>query len=136
VYGPSCCGIVSVMDMTLDPLNSGSIKRIRQACANCRYARIVLPPDLRFQLMLYHPSKFRRKKTKCSGERPVCFHCRRNRLTCIYEPYSTTISDPPAPPLAPTASIPTDQSNVSYVHDCLRCDFDANFIIGKASSPA
>ncbi|KAJ6023531.1 uncharacterized protein N7446_013896 [Penicillium canescens] len=80
------------MDMTLDPLNSGSIKRIRQACANCR-----------------------RKKTKCSGERPVCFHCRRNRLTCIYEPYSTTISDPPAPHLAPTASIPTDQSNAELL---------------------
>ncbi|CAG8284606.1 unnamed protein product [Penicillium nalgiovense] len=70
------------MDMTLDPLHAGSIKRIRQACANCR-----------------------RKKTKCTGERPICLHCRRNRLACIYEPYATTIGDSnPMPPVSPTGN--------------------------------
>ncbi|KAJ5141212.1 hypothetical protein N7526_002207 [Penicillium atrosanguineum] len=77
------------MEMTLDPLHAGSIKRIRQACANCST-----------------PNR-RRKKTKCSGERPICFHCRRNRLACIYEPYAATIGDPnPMPPMAPTGDNP------------------------------
>ncbi|KAJ6104846.1 hypothetical protein N7523_011166 [Penicillium sp. IBT 18751x] len=72
----------SVMDMTLDSVHTGSIRRIRQACANCR-----------------------RKKTKCSGERPICSLCRRNRLACIYEPYAATIGDPnPMPPLPPTGN--------------------------------
>ncbi|KAF4461510.1 hypothetical protein FALBO_11696 [Fusarium albosuccineum] len=54
---------------TLDtrPPNAGVIKRIRQACANCR-----------------------RRKVKCSGERPVCTHCRQSRRSCVYEPYSAT----------------------------------------------
>ncbi|KAJ5103938.1 Zn(II)2Cys6 transcription factor [Penicillium argentinense] len=55
----------STLIMSVDSFHA--IKRIRQACANCR-----------------------RKKTKCSGERPVCSHCRRNRLACIWEPYSNT----------------------------------------------
>ncbi|KAJ5786988.1 hypothetical protein N7457_001978 [Penicillium paradoxum] len=55
------------MDMATD---SQGIKRIRQACANCR-----------------------RKKTKCTGDRPICSHCRRNRLACIYEPYSVTVAE-------------------------------------------
>ncbi|KAL5046724.1 fungal-specific transcription factor domain-containing protein [Aspergillus fruticulosus] len=38
------------------------------------------------------------KQEKCSGERPVCFHCRRSRHRCVYEPYSTTISDIAVPP--------------------------------------
>lgn len=47
----------------------------------------------------------RRKKTKCSGERPICFHCRRNRLACIYEPYSATLGDAnPPPPLPPVTN--------------------------------
>lgn len=91
------------MDMTLDSLQPGNIKRIRQACANCRYARLgsttmsicTSPTDL------LSPN-CRRKKTKCSGERPICFHCRRNRLACVYEPYAATLGDPnPAPTLAP-----------------------------------
>ncbi|KAL3479636.1 fungal-specific transcription factor domain-containing protein [Aspergillus californicus] len=45
--------------------------RIRQACSTCR-----------------------RRKTKCSGERPICFHCRRNRHACVYEPYSVTALPP------------------------------------------
>ncbi|KAL3432908.1 fungal-specific transcription factor domain-containing protein [Aspergillus tetrazonus] len=63
-----------------DRLNAGITKRIRQACASCR-----------------------RRKTKCSGERPVCFHCRRSRKRCVYEPYSMTIGDSSAvpPPPAP-----------------------------------
>lgn len=36
---------------------------------------------------------FRRKKTKCSGERPACFYCRRSNRPCVYEPYSATIAD-------------------------------------------
>ncbi|KAL4807214.1 fungal-specific transcription factor domain-containing protein [Aspergillus unguis] len=59
----------------LSAASSGMSKRIRQACASCR-----------------------RRKTKCSGERPVCFHCRRSRQRCVYEPYSTTISDTSAVP--------------------------------------
>ncbi|KAL1966035.1 hypothetical protein VTN77DRAFT_4975 [Rasamsonia byssochlamydoides] len=46
------------------------IKRIRQACTNCR-----------------------QKKTKCSGERPTCSHCQRNNRPCHYEPYSATVGD-------------------------------------------
>ncbi|KAJ5456918.1 hypothetical protein N7530_012192 [Penicillium desertorum] len=69
------------MDMT-DPLHAGSIKRIRQACANCR-----------------------RKKTKCTGERPICLHCRRNRLACIYEPHATTIGySNHMPPVVPAGN--------------------------------
>ncbi|PWY65934.1 hypothetical protein BO83DRAFT_440241 [Aspergillus eucalypticola CBS 122712] len=65
----------------MDPLQRGNLKRIRQACANCR-----------------------RRKTKCSGERPICFHCRRNKHSCIYEPYSVTINDnPPNISTAPTS---------------------------------
>ncbi|KAJ6184820.1 hypothetical protein N7519_006121 [Penicillium mononematosum] len=76
------------MDMTLDSLHAGSIKRIRQACANCR-----------------------RKKTKCTGERPICLHCRRNRLACIYEPYATTIGDSNhMPPVVPTGNNPNANS--------------------------
>ncbi|RAH46667.1 Zn(II)2Cys6 transcription factor [Aspergillus brunneoviolaceus CBS 621.78] len=51
------------MDPLTDLLQRSLIKRIRQACSNCR-----------------------RRKTKCTGERPVCFQCRRNRHTCVYEP--------------------------------------------------
>ncbi|PYH40463.1 Zn(II)2Cys6 transcription factor [Aspergillus saccharolyticus JOP 1030-1] len=63
----------------MDPLQRGNLKRIRQACANCR-----------------------RRKTRCSGERPICFHCRRNKHSCIYEPYSVTVND--NPPNTSTAS--------------------------------
>ncbi|KAL4912929.1 fungal-specific transcription factor domain-containing protein [Aspergillus aurantiobrunneus] len=68
-----------MMDHDPDRLHAGISKRIRQACAS-----------------------YRRRKTKCSGERPVCFHCRRNRQRCVYEPYSMTIRDTSAvpPPLA------------------------------------
>ncbi|WAO85916.1 Zn(2)-C6 fungal-type domain-containing protein [Fusarium falciforme] len=52
------------------PTNAGVIKRIRQACANCR-----------------------RRKVKCSGERPVCTHCRQSRRSCVYEPYSVTAGE-------------------------------------------
>ncbi|RHZ58385.1 uncharacterized protein CDV56_104912 [Aspergillus thermomutatus] len=67
------------MNPLMDSLQKGNLKRIRQACANCR-----------------------RRKTKCSGERPVCFHCRRNKHTCVYEPYSVTVGD--NPPNAPVTS--------------------------------
>ncbi|KAF7162826.1 hypothetical protein CNMCM5623_007948 [Aspergillus felis] len=67
------------MNPRMDSLQKGNLKRIRQACANCR-----------------------RRKTKCSGERPICFHCRRNKHTCVYEPYSVTVGD--NPPNAPVTS--------------------------------
>ncbi|XHG09050.1 hypothetical protein AWENTII_012129 [Aspergillus wentii] len=65
------------MDFRVDSVQGGNIKRIRQACASCR-----------------------KKKTKCSGERPICFHCRRNKRSCVYEPYSATVGDQP-----PTSSL-------------------------------
>ncbi|RAK81319.1 Zn(II)2Cys6 transcription factor [Aspergillus fijiensis CBS 313.89] len=69
------------MRSLMAPFQTGNLKRIRQACANCR-----------------------RRKTKCSGERPICFHCRRNKHSCIYEPYSVTIGDnPPSSPPAQTS---------------------------------
>ncbi|RAH40590.1 Zn(II)2Cys6 transcription factor [Aspergillus brunneoviolaceus CBS 621.78] len=69
------------MESLMAPFQTGNLKRIRQACANCR-----------------------RRKTKCSGERPICFHCRRNKHSCIYEPYSVTIGDnPPSTPPAQTS---------------------------------
>ncbi|PKY09427.1 hypothetical protein P168DRAFT_278909 [Aspergillus campestris IBT 28561] len=65
--------------MNPDSFHHGITKRIRQACASCR-------------------------KTKCSGEKPVCFHCRRNRKRCVYEPYSATVTttdyNPPPPPMS------------------------------------
>ncbi|KAI2703446.1 transcriptional regulator family: Fungal Specific TF [Penicillium roqueforti] len=71
----------------MDMIDSGGIKRIRQACANCR-----------------------RKKTKCTGDRPICSHCRRNHLACIYEPYSATLAEnPPAP--NPVISLPPVENN-------------------------
>ncbi|KKK15186.1 hypothetical protein ARAM_002011 [Aspergillus rambellii] len=77
------------MDLHPDPLHAGVTKRIRQACASCR-----------------------RRKTKCSGERPLCSHCRRNRQRCVYEPYSMTIGDgPPAP--AP-ATYPPDNTELLH----------------------
>ncbi|KAJ0423054.1 hypothetical protein BJY00DRAFT_299973 [Aspergillus carlsbadensis] len=48
-------------------MESRNLKRIRQACASCR-----------------------RRKSRCSGERPVCLQCRRTRNSCVYEPYSVT----------------------------------------------
>ncbi|RAH64593.1 Zn(II)2Cys6 transcription factor, partial [Aspergillus aculeatinus CBS 121060] len=60
-------------------------KHIRQACSNCR-----------------------RRKTKCTGERPVCFQCRRNKHTCVYEPYSGSY-DNLHPPSA-TAGTPTSEN--------------------------
>ncbi|KXJ85716.1 fungal-specific transcription factor domain-domain-containing protein [Microdochium bolleyi] len=51
------------MDSTVAP--AGVIKRSRQACSGCR-----------------------KKKIKCSGERPVCMNCRQAQRGCIYEPYS------------------------------------------------
>ncbi|KAL3440365.1 hypothetical protein BJX65DRAFT_290640 [Aspergillus insuetus] len=47
-----------------------NLKRIRQACASCR-----------------------RRKSRCSGERPVCLQCRRTRNCCVYEPYSVTVAE-------------------------------------------
>ncbi|KAE8373930.1 hypothetical protein BDV26DRAFT_54402 [Aspergillus bertholletiae] len=70
-----------------DLVHGGKIKRIRQACSNCR-----------------------RRKTKCSGERPICFHCNRNKHTCVYEPYWATASD--NPPAAPVASTSTNNENL------------------------
>ncbi|KAH7064098.1 fungal-specific transcription factor domain-containing protein [Paraphoma chrysanthemicola] len=50
--------------------DSNSFKRVRQACANCR-----------------------RKKTRCSGERPVCSFCARLGQQCRYnDSYSGTAS--------------------------------------------
>ncbi|KAJ5749627.1 transcriptional regulator family: Fungal Specific TF, partial [Penicillium manginii] len=53
------------------------------------------------RLTLCNLKIFRRKKTKCSGERPICFHCRRNRVACLYEPYSATIVAEPNQPVQP-----------------------------------
>ncbi|KAI9146708.1 transcriptional regulatory protein [Paramyrothecium foliicola] len=47
--------------------SSGAIRRIRQACTNCRT-----------------------RKTKCSGDRPICANCQRNDRICYYEPYINT----------------------------------------------
>ncbi|KAM5376806.1 hypothetical protein ACJZ2D_005429 [Fusarium nematophilum] len=47
------------------PPASGAIRRIRQACIYCR-----------------------RRKIKCSGDRPTCVRCRNRNRICIYEPYS------------------------------------------------
>ncbi|KAL2004684.1 hypothetical protein VTN00DRAFT_3212 [Thermoascus crustaceus] len=52
------------------PAPAGIIRRTRQACTNCR-----------------------RKKTRCSGERPTCSHCRRKNRVCLYKPYPETGSD-------------------------------------------
>ncbi|KAH7159450.1 hypothetical protein B0J13DRAFT_108598 [Dactylonectria estremocensis] len=43
-------------------------KRIRQACQNCR-----------------------RKKTRCSGERPTCAFCARLQQACIYDDFSFSV---------------------------------------------
>lgn len=51
----------------LECQHAGVIKRIRQACSNCR-----------------------KRKTKCSGEKPQCVNCRRIKRSCCYEPYSAT----------------------------------------------
>ncbi|KAH8680352.1 fungal-specific transcription factor domain-containing protein [Ilyonectria robusta] len=66
---------------------TGVIKRIRQACANCR-----------------------RRKIKCSGQRPICTHCHQNRRSCVYEPYSMTTvnvsrSDALPPPVTPNPDL-------------------------------
>ncbi|KAH6611304.1 hypothetical protein Trco_001324 [Trichoderma cornu-damae] len=53
------------------PPTVNTIRRIRQACTNCRH-----------------------RKTRCSGERPRCVKCRRVDRVCHYEPYSTT--NPPS----------------------------------------
>ncbi|KAL2811399.1 hypothetical protein BJX63DRAFT_399192 [Aspergillus granulosus] len=47
-----------------------SAKRIRIACGHCR-----------------------RRKTRCTGERPVCTPCQRNGHQCVYEPYSVTVAE-------------------------------------------
>ncbi|KAL4738926.1 hypothetical protein BDV11DRAFT_215602 [Aspergillus similis] len=65
----------------MDSLQKGNLKRIRQACSNCR-----------------------RRKTKCSGDRPICFHCHRNKHSCVYEPYSVTVGDNPPNASAASAS--------------------------------
>ncbi|KAL6910718.1 fungal-specific transcription factor domain-containing protein [Trichoderma evansii] len=53
------------------PPTVNTIRRIRQACTNCRH-----------------------RKTRCSGERPRCMNCRRVDRVCHYEPYSAT--NPPS----------------------------------------
>ncbi|CAI7667311.1 unnamed protein product [Penicillium bialowiezense] len=84
----------------MDMIDSGAIKRIRQACANCR-----------------------RKKTKCTGDRPICYHCRRNHLACIYEPYSATVAENPSAPnsadLLPSAA--NNLNNVSLSRPLQMC---------------
>lgn len=56
------------------------IKRVRQACTNCRYGNTPrLSPD---RYLLMYPN--RRKKTRCSGERPVCSFCARLGQDCHY----------------------------------------------------
>ncbi|KAJ6104842.1 hypothetical protein N7523_011162 [Penicillium sp. IBT 18751x] len=72
-------------------------KRIRQACANCR-----------------------RRKTKRSGERPVSFLCKQNRLFCVYESYSAESKEPLVSPQAP-AGPTTNQSDNSDLLGRLRC---------------
>ncbi|KAL6230265.1 hypothetical protein BDW75DRAFT_223174 [Aspergillus navahoensis] len=47
-----------------------NLKRVRQACSSCR-----------------------RRKSRCSGERPVCLQCRRTRNACVYEPYAVTVAE-------------------------------------------
>lgn len=55
---------------------------------------------------------FRRKKTKCSGERPICFPCRRVRATCVYEPYSATVGD--INPAVLASAVASNNDNVSW----------------------
>lgn len=64
-------------------------KTIRQACVpavGTQYQPLG-PTELSSNELL------RRKKIKCTGQRTMCFFCRRNRHTCVYEPYSATISE-------------------------------------------
>ncbi|KAL7915144.1 fungal-specific transcription factor domain-containing protein [Trichoderma velutinum] len=81
-----------------------TIRRIRQACTNCRCAnsplRVLQPPaqvgnavSAAERSWLASPAwgawKLHRK-TRCSGERPRCMNCRRVDRVCHYEPYSAT----------------------------------------------
>ncbi|KAF7168501.1 hypothetical protein CNMCM6106_003668 [Aspergillus hiratsukae] len=85
------------MNPLMDSLQKGTLKRIRQACANCR-----------------------RRKTKCSGERPICFHCRRNKHTCVYEPYSVTVGDnPPSAPVTSNAENTQLLQRISFIESRL-----------------
>jgi hypothetical protein len=54
-------------------------KRVRQACANCRLCYAF--PLSNGRLLT---SDGRRKKARCSGERPVCAFCARLGQTCRY----------------------------------------------------
>lgn len=60
----------------------------------------------------------RRKKTKCTGDRPVCCHCRRNRLECIYEPYSATLAENTTTnnPAISLTSNPNNLNNVGFTY--------------------
>lgn len=62
------------------------------------------------------PKYCRRKKTKCTGDRPICSHCRRNRLACIYEPYSATLAENPTTtnPAISLTSIGNNLNNVGF----------------------
>ncbi|PYI33605.1 hypothetical protein BP00DRAFT_485376 [Aspergillus indologenus CBS 114.80] len=67
----------------------------------------------------------------CSGERPICSHCRRNKHSCIYEPYSVTISDnPPNTATEPTCENPVLDSIIEtyflHVHNQPYSNFQEN----------
>lgn len=58
---------------------SRSAKRARQACLGCRFVVLF---SFRGSLFLTHAR--RRKKVRCSGERPVCAYCARLNQNCSY----------------------------------------------------
>jgi hypothetical protein len=76
----------------LIPPRHGYVDRLRYQAdtASLRQLQVGPPPHI---LANVDPKHCRRKKTKCTGDRPICSHCRRNRLACIYEPYSVTLAE-------------------------------------------
>jgi hypothetical protein len=66
-------------------------KRIRQACQNCRYARYPFAFRSPMDRWMVCPKLIvisRRKKTRCSGERPICAFCARLQQDCIYDDFA------------------------------------------------
>jgi hypothetical protein len=56
-----------------------TMKRARQACENCRYLWMLFRATIWISL-----TQNRRKKSKCSGEKPECSFCVRLKQKCVY----------------------------------------------------
>lgn len=61
--------------------DSRGIKRVRQACSNCRWATKM---TIHVFGSLNHNICNRKKKVRCSGERPSCSFCTRLNQECHY----------------------------------------------------